>query len=187
MPGKKIKKQNVGKTKETIEIEVPSVKPGPPLAAVVPATSGVRPISLLRAVLVAVLLAVVSQAVHIAESLLTMNYYLDPTYFAIWSKVMMPVAGPPPAEFFYLSTAFALVTGFIYVWAYKTIEPQIEQNDGWMKKGLHFGVLLFLIGGLPSLFILYLMVNLPLTLLLWWTASGLLIALIDGLLLAKLC
>ena len=34
--------------------------------------------------------------VHMAGAIVDMGYYLMPDYFAVWSKIMMPVPGPPP-------------------------------------------------------------------------------------------
>ncbi len=46
----------------------------------------------------AVAMTILAQIVHTLESILTMGYYTDPAYFQVWSKVMMPAAGPPPAS-----------------------------------------------------------------------------------------
>ncbi len=140
-----------------------------------------------RAVAVALLLTVVGYVVHTAEALLTMEYYLDPAYFSVWSTIMMPEAGPPPAEFTYLSLLFGFAAALIYVWAYKLVEPGLIEADGWLRKGAYFGVLLFLVGVLPGSLSLYLLINLPAILIAWWALSGFVIALLDGIIIARLC
>ncbi len=140
-----------------------------------------------KAVLVAILLTIVGFVIRAIETMLTMDYYMDPAYFTVWSRVMMPAAGPPPPEFTYLSLAFGFIIALVYIWAYKTVELALSSVDGWLRKGLLFGVLVFLIGVVPASLSLYLLINLPPGLLAWWTVSGLLIAFIDGIVIAKLC
>jgi hypothetical protein len=142
--------------------------------------------SIPRMVGVAILLVIVAQTVHMIEVIFTMDYYLDPAYFGVWSKLMMPDAAPPPAEFYYYSLLFAFVTALIYVWAYHVIEPAMKV-DGWANKGLFFGLLIFLLSTVPGTLSLYLLINLPSMLLLSWSVSGLVVALIDGLIIAKVC
>ena len=49
------------------------------------------------------MITIVSQIIHSIEAFATMDFYLDPNYFGVWSKIMMPGPGPPPAEFYYYS------------------------------------------------------------------------------------
>jgi len=140
-----------------------------------------------RAVLIALVLAILGYLVHTLEAILTMDYYLDPAYFSVWSKVMMPDAGPPPAEFMYLSVLFGFLVALVYVWAYKVVEPGFIEADGWLRKGVYFGVLLFLIGVLPGSLSLYLLINLPAALIAWWTLSGFVVTLLDGMVIARFC
>jgi len=171
MTGKKVKKKTEKKNPKPI-----TVKPG----------RQVRKCSLLRAVIVAILITVIAQGIHMLEAALTMDYYLDAAYMDVWSKVMMPEPGPPPIEFTYMSVLFGFVTALIYIWAYKLVEPSLLMLK-WVKRGLLFGALLFLVGTVPTMLMLYLMVNLPTALIGWWGLGGLVIALIDGLLISKLC
>jgi hypothetical protein len=140
-----------------------------------------------RVLLVAALLALIGYLVHMAEAILTMDYYLDPAYFDVWSKVMMPEPGLPPAEFTYLSLIFGFAVALIYIWAYKMVEPALDGLDGRLRKGLFFGVLLFVLGVVPGSLSLYLLVNIPSALIGWWTLSGLVVAFIDGVIIARFC
>ncbi|NYZ77643.1 hypothetical protein H0O02_05020 [Candidatus Micrarchaeota archaeon] len=143
--------------------------------------------SVARAILIAALLTIIGYVIHTVEAILTMNYYIDPAYFGVWSRVMMPAAGPPPMEFTYLSLAFGFAVALIYIWAYKVVQPALEGADGWVKRGLLFGALLFLLGVVPGSLSLYLLINLPAAIIGWWALSGLLIAFVDGVLIAKFC
>ncbi|MFA5412617.1 MAG: hypothetical protein WC350_04705 [Candidatus Micrarchaeia archaeon] len=142
--------------------------------------------SILRMAGIAVLLAAISFVFRMAEAVLTMDYYLDPAYFGVWSKLMMPVAGPPPIEFSLTSLAFAFVTAFIFTWFFHYLKPVLA-NGSWIRKGACFGLILFFICTVPSTLALILIINLPITLLLAWAFTGLVISVIYGLVLAKLC
>ena len=54
-------------------------------------------------------MSVISQIIHSAGAVLTMDYYKDPQYFQVWSKIMMPGAEPPPVSFFAYSFLFSLL------------------------------------------------------------------------------
>jgi len=148
---------------------------------------GSKRCSLLRAVLVAIVLTVIAFAVHTIEAILTMDYYADAAYLDVWSRLMMPEPGPPPMEFTYLSILFGFVTALIYIWAYKLVEPALSRINRWIKRGLLFGSLLFLVGTVPGMLTLYLLINLPTALIGWWGLSGLVIALVDGLIISRTC
>lgn len=154
---------------------------------VVKSIRAVKKCSLLTAILIAVLITVIAQVIHSIEAMLTMDYYMDAAYFDVWSKAMMPEAGPPPMEFTYLSLLFGFLTALIYIWAYKLVEPALMGVNGWLKRGLLFGALLFLVGTVPGMLTFYLLINLPTPLIGWWGLSGLLIALIDGVIISRLC
>ncbi len=132
-----------------------------------------------------ILFTVVAQIIHTIGSILLMGYYLDPAYFDVWSRIMMPTAGPPPAKFFFLSIDLGLVTSIIYVYAYVILNKSIP-GKGWVRNGLNFGALLFLIGTLPGMLSLVLLINLPYLLILGWIAEGLVVMMVGGVITARL-
>ena len=128
---------------------------------------------------------VIGQVVHTVESLLTIGYYMDPAYFGVWSKIMMPTAGPPGAEFYAYSLAFSLVSWTIFGYVYEKLGRAIEEKK-ISRKGLEFGALVFLVAGIPGALTMYLLINLPSGLLAAWTISQLILYLIGGVIAAKL-
>ena len=138
-----------------------------------------------RLLAVAILYAIVSEIVMTLGAMLDMSYYMDPAYFAVWSKLMMPAAGPPPAEFYYFGITFQLVTGFLFAIVYSVIKGSVP-GKGWKNKGLMYGFLIFLVAGIPTTMTLYLLINLPVGLILSWMLQSLVVYLIMGLLAAKL-
>ena len=138
-----------------------------------------------RIVLGAIAYVVVAYVLHTISAMITMNYYTDPNYFAVWSKIMMPTAGPPPIEFTYYSLAFSFIVALIYSYIYVDLKNIIKGTA--IKKGLKYGFLIFLLEGIPFFFTTYLLVNLPLGLLIYWLIiDGLLTYLIGGIAIAWL-
>lgn len=133
----------------------------------------------------AVAMTILAQIFHTVESILTMGYYLDPAYFQVWSKLMMPVAGPPPASFYIYSIVFALVGWFLFAFAYSKLGAAIKEKTE-IRKGLKFGALIFLVAGLPGMLSLYLLINLPAGLIISWMVSSLVLYLAGGIISAKL-
>lgn len=97
----------------------------------------------------------------------------------------MPTAGPPPVAFYAYSVAFALVSWLIFGYVYGRLGRALGEEKG-SRKGLEFGVLVFLIAGVPGALTMYLLINLPLGLLASWTLSQLILYLIGGVVAAKL-
>lgn len=123
-----------------------------------------------KLLLAAILYTIVAMIVHTVESMLMMSFYIDPNYFGVWSKVMMPTAGPPPAAFFITSLVITFVSGLSLGLIYYYIRTLLPKN--FWKRVTFFADLLigasFIFFTLPS----YLMFNVPGTLLISWFVSG---------------
>lgn len=133
----------------------------------------------------AVLMTAVAQIEHMIEAVLTMGYYMDPQYFAVWSKVMMPEAGPPPASFYAYSVVFGLISAALFAWAYSRLGSAIREKNP-LRKGLAFGAIVFLVAGLPGVLSMYLLLNIPSGLLAIWTVSSLAVYLMWGAIASRL-
>lgn len=125
---------------------------------------------------------VVAQLVHTGGSMATMGYYMDPAYLDVWSPIMMPSAGPPPAEFYMYSVAFTLVAAIFFVLVYFKMGYVLPERN----RGLLYGLLIFLAGGLPGYLSMMLLVRLPLDLVAIWAAEGLVVYLLNGAVVARL-
>jgi predicted neutral ceramidase superfamily lipid hydrolase len=133
----------------------------------------------------AVLFLAVSQIVHQLFAFAGMGYYTDPAYAGVWSKIMMPGPGAPPAEFYYLSIAVGFITALIYVVVYNKIRAAIPGKT-LMNKGLNYGLwIIFILGTVPGYLAMYLLINLPAGLVALWAAESLVIALVGGIVIAK--
>lgn len=140
----------------------------------------------LKIILSAIAYVVIAEVVAILSSYLTMSYYTDPTYFAVWSKIMMPGAGPPPMSFYYYSFTFAFIGGLILGFVYSRIKV-IFGNKSVMQKGLRFALGVFLVSGIPLFMNMFLLINLPVGLLASWLIfNGLIVNLFTGIAIAKI-
>lgn len=139
-----------------------------------------------KLILAAIAFTVIGKIVNTLSAMLTMDYYMDPNYFAVWSKIMMPGPGPPPAEFMYYGIAFAFVYGLIFSYIYARVNSILKAKS-WVQKGLRYGFGVFLIAGVPMFLNMYLLINLPLGLLLeWMIVDGLIAYLLSGIAVAKI-
>ncbi len=131
-----------------------------------------------------VIFAVIAQIIHSIGAFATMSYYTLPDYFTVWSKLMMPTAGPPPTSFYVYSLLFNLITGLLLIAGYIWVEGSLKSH-GW-KKGAKFGLLLFLLAGIPGALGMFLTINLPVALVVSWAIEGLVIGVLSGMCFAKL-
>lgn len=136
-------------------------------------------------ILAAIAFLIISQVIHTLEAYATMSYYTDPTYATVWSKIMMPKAGPPPMEFYYYSWTFSFITGLLFAGVYTVVGKSVPGNT-IVKKGLIYGLLIWLVGGLSGSLAMVLLVNLPIDLIGYWTVSGLIVDLLAGIAIAKI-
>jgi len=131
-----------------------------------------------------VVFAIISQLIHNLGSIPTMGFYMDPTYFNVWSKVMMPAEGPPPMSFLYYSMIFGVITGILLAFVYVIIRGGVPGMG--TKGGLMYGFLVFLVAGVPGSLSLYLLVNLPPALIAYWALENLVIYLLGGAIFGRL-
>lgn len=144
----------------------------------------IRKTNLKKVLLAGLLFLVISFLIRQVEVVFTMKYYLMPEYFGLWSKLMMPGAGPPPPEFMFLSMIFTFLTGAALAAIYDFIKDILPKKY-WQR------VVTFtdMTGGLYlvfSIFTMYLLFNIPLGLLVSWFISGFLSILLGTAVFAKL-
>ncbi len=130
----------------------------------------------------AVLFTLTSQLVIMFESAATMDIYLMPEYFPVWSKLMMPDMGPPPLTFFVISVLVSFALALIYAVIFRIVAPGIPGKG--IVRGLSYGLILFFLSGVPSLLGMFLLINLPAKFFIAGTVSALASSLIGGIIIA---
>ncbi len=143
------------------------------------------PLRIKKILLAGIAFAILAYVIHTAGAIATMKYYQDPAYFAVWSKLMMPGEGPPPPSFMYYSLSFSLIGGILFALVYEIVRSSFA-GETYVKKGLYFGTLVFLVSGIPGFLSMYLILNLPAVLLLEWTLESLVLYLLNGVVVAKI-
>lgn len=136
-------------------------------------------INIIKTIIAAVVIVILAQIIHMVGAQVGKSYYIDPAYYAIWSKIMMPEAGPPPASFYYLSILFGLITYLLFAGIYPILKESMP-GDGAIQKGLIYGILVFLLGAGPGHLAMYLLINIPVGLLLMWAVESFIIYLLGG-------
>lgn len=127
---------------------------------------------------------VIAFVIRQVEIVLTMSYYQDPANFAVWSTLMMPNEGPPPPSFLVTSLLFTLVTGLVVAVFYELVK-EILPKDFW-KKAANFTGLTFALALVFFTLPVYLMINLPVGLQLWWLGSSFAVFLLSSLAFGKI-
>lgn len=98
---------------------------------------------------------------------------------------MMPTAGPPPTEFFIAAIALSFIVGALFAYVYDIAGKSLAGKNA-TDKGFRYGLILFIIGTLPGMVMLFLLINLPLALIMMWTAEGFIVSLVSGIAIAML-
>lgn len=137
-----------------------------------------------RVVISGLVFMFISEIINTVSSILTMSYYTNPLYFSLWSKLMMPANGPPGSEFYLASIAIGIVIGIIFAATYSLLKESIPGKG--ISKGINYGILLFLVAGVPFTLTTYLVLAIPAMLLIYWALSELVIYLICGAVFAKI-
>ena len=137
-----------------------------------------------RTLFAGLLYGIFAQIIHSISAFFSLGFYIAPQYRHLWSPIMMSEAGPPPKEFFILSIFFSIVVGVLFSLVYTVIKPSLFGDKNW-EKGFSFGVILFLLGGIPGYFSIFLLLAVPYELVWIWAAESLVISLIGGMIVAK--
>lgn len=135
--------------------------------------------------LTVIISTIAAQIIHMIGAGFGMGYYTDPNYFPVWSNIMMPSSGPPPASFLYWSLAIGIVTWAFFTWGYTILKNSVP-GSGYLQKGMMYGILVFLVSGFSGSLALFLLINLPKGLIVLWGIEGLIILGINGIITAKL-
>jgi hypothetical protein len=114
-----------------------------------------------------------------------MDYYTNPDYSGVWSSLMMPEDGAPGINFYITSILFSLIGAMLYTIVYIIIRASIPGRS-YFKKGLFYGLFLFLIAGIPGFLSLYLLINLPTILLYIWVLENFIVYIIGGVVIAEI-
>jgi hypothetical protein len=134
--------------------------------------------------LIAFLYTIIATVVRQLEVIWTLKYYMMPQYFGVWSKLMMPTAGPPPPEFMITSLILTFASGMALAIIYYYLKEYLP--TGFWKRSTFFADILvstsFVFFTLPA----YLLFNLPMALLGWWFVSTFVVLLLTSVLIVKI-
>jgi len=128
---------------------------------------GGRKMKALRIIIAGIIYAVVAQVIFNLGAFLGKSYYTDPNYLEVWSKIMMPEGKPPPASFYVYTIVFSIIGAILYALVYNWIKGGLK-GKSIAARGLFYGLILFLVAGVPGFLMLYLLINVPLMLNFMW-------------------
>lgn len=137
-----------------------------------------------RVFLVGFLYTVIATVVRQTEMIWTLKYYMMPQYFGVWSKSLMPTAGPPPPEFMITSLILTFATGMAIAIIYHYLKDYLPKGF-WHRSTFFADVLVstsFIFFSLP----VYLLFNVPIALLGWWFVSSFVILFLTSTIIVKI-
>lgn len=143
-----------------------------------------KEISIKKVLLTSVIFTVIAFVIHQIEAIVMMKYYVDPKYFGIWSKLMMPSAGPPPAQFMITSLIFTFVTGISVTLIYYYLKDHLPVER--KRRIFYFADLMAATSFVFSTLPMYLMFNVPVALLISWFVSNFVILTLGSLVVVKI-
>jgi uncharacterized membrane protein len=136
-----------------------------------------------KVLLIGLLYTIIATVIRQLEVLWTMKYYTRPEYFGVWSKLMMPTAGPPPFEFMVTSMILTFASGMALTIIYYYLKDYLP--TGFLRRATFFADVLvstsFIFFTLP----VYLLFNVPVALLGWWFVSTFIVLLATSILIVK--
>lgn len=144
----------------------------------------IKQINWKKSLIAALVYTVVSLGVRQLEAAFTLDYYTNPDYFDLWSNLMMPEAGPPPANFLLVSLLFAFFTGLVMTALYQLLLPKLSKS--FWRRVLEFTDIVIGLFLVLSFMPMYLLLNLPFGLLLSWFVSNAAIVFLSTIGFAKL-
>lgn len=136
-----------------------------------------------KVLLVGLLYTIIATVVRQLEVIWTMKYYTQPQYFGVWSKLMMPTAGPPPLEFMVTSMILTFASGMGLAIIYYYLKDYLPKGF-WHRATFFADVLVstsFIFFTLP----VYLLFNVPVALLGWWFVSTFVVLFLASILIVK--
>ena len=144
----------------------------------------IKEISWKKVLIVSAIYTILAFVIRQIEAVLTLSYYMDPAYFGVWSKLMMPSAGPPPPSFMITSLVFTFVSGVSLTLIYYYLRGHLPENK--KQRIFYFADLMvgtsFIFFTLPA----FLMFNVPAGLLISWFVTSFIILLIHSFVLVKI-
>lgn len=126
---------------------------------------------------------VVASIVQQIEVAFTMDYYKNPAYSGLWSRLMMPAAGPPPAIFFVISLTFTYITGCTLAAVFDF--TRTLSKTYWLRV-VNFTDIVVGLSIVLTSFPMYLLFNVPVALLAWWLGATFVTTFVSAMIFAKL-
>lgn len=134
-----------------------------------------------RIILSSVIGMVIAQVIWTIEAMIDMPFYQAEAYFGVWSKLMMPNAGPPPMSFIFWGLLFGFITWLLVSVVYAKIHKGLAE-----KKWVNFALILTAVHLVPMSLVMILIINLPLLMIVSWFIHGLVITFVNSFIIYKL-
>jgi hypothetical protein len=137
-----------------------------------------------KVLLIGLLYTIIATVIRQLEVIWTMRYYTMPQYFGVWSKLMMPTAGPPPFAFMVTSMVLTFASGMALTLIYYYLKEYLP--TGFWRRATFFADVLVSTSLIFFTLPVYLLFNVPAALLGWWFVSTFVVLLATSILIVKI-
>lgn len=137
-----------------------------------------------KIIFASLILTVIDFIIHQIEATITIKYYLMPEYYGLWSKLMMPKAGPPPAEFFVISILVSFLSSLVLATIFVFIKDLLPKKHSLRILGYTKITALFML--IFSYFPMFMMFNVPYVLLASWFLTSVIAIVVGACLFTKM-
>lgn len=123
---------------------------------------------------------IVAQVLHNIGSAISSSYFTHPQYYHLWNPLMISNSNAGFGIYFFVTNiAFGFISALLFVIVYTVVGRGL---NGGPEKGIHFGMLVFLVATVPGSLSLFLLLNLPGEIIVLWAFQNLVLYVVGGLL-----
>ena len=122
---------------------------------------------------------VISQLLHVVGLFITMDYYGQADYYGIWSPLLISASNLNTGiPFFYTNMVLGFIGAVLFVVVFTVLGRSLR--GGAVESGMMFGLLVFLVAIVPDSFSVFMLLNVPLEIIIFWTLESFIIFILGG-------
>jgi hypothetical protein len=133
----------------------------------------------LRILSASLIFLVISQLLHMVGLTISMDYYGQADFYGIWSPLLISTGNMTTGlSFFYVNIILGFIGAVLFVVVFTVLVRGLK--GGPAERGVLFGLLVFLVAIVPDSFSVFMLLNVPLEIIIFWTLESFIIFLVGG-------
>jgi hypothetical protein len=132
-----------------------------------------------RVLIAAIAFLIVAQVLQNIGSLISSSYYTHPDYQHLWNPIMLSASTAGYGVYFFVTNvAFGFISALLFVIVYTVVGRGL---NGGAEKGMHFGLLVFLVAVVPYSLSMLMLLSIPDIIIVLWAFQSLVLYVVGGL------